>query len=191
MVHEGSAFDISLKILKFYCVYKPVNNKFIQARAIFFQSFIVLHFLVASIYRAFFVTNFDDFIVAIIYVIFSVNLTFKLVTFMIYQRDILKMIEELESLDLQIEKEVVRKDNKSILSLMLNLLVSDLIIGFCLSLSILFLRTKKNFTIPLLYYPENEVAYYLLFALHYFQIYGIGSISHGKSFLLKLFKIFE
>lgn len=180
MALEGSAFNISLRILKFYCVYKPVSVERNVARAVFFQSFIVLHFLVASIYRAFFVTNFDDFIVAIVYVIFSVNLTFKLVTFMIYQRDILDMIEELESMDLRIEKEIVREENKSILQLMLKLAVSDLLIGFSLSLSILFLSTKKIFTIPLIYYPDNELAYYILFALHYFQIIGISSISHGE-----------
>lgn len=180
MVSEGSAFYYSLRILKFYCVYNPVITKCVIARAIFFQLFIVLHFLIASIYRAFFVTNFNDFIVAIVYVIFSLNLSFKLLIFMIYQRDILNLVEEVERFDLAINKDVVKKENKSILSLMMKLLVSDLSIGFSLSLSILFLSEKNIFTIPMFYYPENSVAYYLLFAVHYFQIIGIGSIAHGE-----------
>lgn len=177
---DASAFNISLKILKFYSVFTPKITKAVIKRAIFFQSFIVLHFLLASIYRAIIVKNFDDFIVAIVYVIFSVILTFKLMTFMINQCEIIKMVKELEHLDLKMDIKVVKMENKSISALMMKLLISDLTIGFSLSLSILLLSREKIFTIPMFYYPTNAVFYYLLFGLHYFQIIGIGSISHGE-----------
>lgn len=107
---------------------------------------------------------------------------------MFYQRDIIELIGELESIDMAMEnKEVIEKENKSILSLMMKLLVSDLVIGFSLSLSILLLSEKKIFTIPMLYHPNNAVVYYLIFALHYLQIIGIGSVSHGK----KIFFFFD
>lgn len=99
---------------------------------------------------------------------------------MIYQCDIIEMVADFEKMDAEIEKKVVREENGRILSLMAKLLSSDWLIGFTLSMTSLFLSTKKKFTIPMLYNPQSDAIYYGLFVVHYFQIIGIGTISHGE-----------
>ncbi|KAG5671107.1 hypothetical protein PVAND_001321 [Polypedilum vanderplanki] len=188
---NGSVFAISLKILGVYGIYQPKITQFSILRGIFFFSFIILQFLTASIYRTFLVKNFREFIVAIVYVIFSVNLTVKLVSFMRNQKEIMDLVDEVESLDEMVDTKILKKKKSNILKGLALLLGSDFSTGLLLSLSILFLSNKKSFTIPLFYYPESSVGYYSMFAIHYLQIYGLGSIAHGVEmvpiiFLLKM-----
>lgn len=184
---NGSVFAISLRILGVYGIYQPKITLFSILRGIFFFSFIVLQFLTASIYRTFLVKSFNEFIVAIVYVIFSVNLTTKLVSFMRNQKGILDLINEIESLDEMVDVKLLKEKKKKILKGLVLLLCSDFFLGFCLSLSILLCSKKKIFTIPLLYYPESNVGYYIMFGIHYLQIYGLGSIAHGVEMIPIIF----
>lgn len=175
---NGSAFKISLGILKFYGVYQPVVTKWCIRRAIFMISFVNLQFLIASFINMFYIKNFDELIVAVTYVIFSLNLTFKLISFKLMEKKVIELVNELEDND-QNDPEII-KGNQKILKFMGSLLMSDLMIGLSLSLSIIFFSTKKIFTVPQLYNPENDVTYYTMFVIHYFEIVGIGSMSHGE-----------
>lgn len=176
-----SAFELSLNILKFYGIYQvnPTTGSVTQGILMF--TFIVLQFLIASIYRFSEITDLNDFIIGVIYVIFSVNLTIRLMGFLTNQKVLIDLIEEIEALDNDIDANAIKAENEKILKINKLLLTSDLSIGFNLSMSILMLSKDQIFTIPLLYYPECTEAYYMMFIIHYIQIIGIGSISFGKS----------
>lgn len=175
---NGSAFKISLGVLKFYGIYQPEITKWSIRRGIFMISFINLQFLIASLINVFYIKNFDELIVAVTYVIFSLNLTFRLISFKLMEKEVIDLINELDDNDHD-EPEII-KGNRGIIKLMGSLLVSDLSIGLSLTLSIVFLATKKIFTVPQLYYPENDVIYRMMFVVHYLEIVGIGSMSHGE-----------
>lgn len=185
---KESAFRFSFEILKFFGVYQPVSTKWTIRRAILFLSFVVLNFLVASIYRILFVTNFNEFICALTYVIFSVNLTFKLFNFKTNQNEILKLIEDLERMDKELKENCVRNWTKRILLFMSILVSTEVILGLVLSFSIILLSNEKIFTIPQIYHPDNNYAYGVVFVLHLLQIIGIGTISQGNN--LKKYVIF-
>lgn len=180
MVRKGSAFSLSLDLLDFYGIYQTTPTKASIIRGIVMFSFIVLQFLVASFYRFSLVNGLNDFIISVIYVIFSVNLTVKLMSFMRNQDKIIQLIEQIEALDNGIDARAIEEEDKGILKINSLLLFSDLSIGFNLSMSILLLSKENIFTIPLLYYPSCNEAYYMMFAIHYIQILGIGSIAFGK-----------
>jgi hypothetical protein len=175
-----SAFDLSLNILKFYGIYQvnPSRISVIQGALMFI--FIVLQFLIASLYRFSEVSDLSDFIIGVIYVIFSVNLTIRLMSFITNQKKLIDLIEEIEALDDGIDSNAIKAENDKILKIHKLLLTSDLSIGFNLSMSILMLSNDQIFTIPLLYYPQCSEAYYMMFIIHYIQIIGIGSISFGN-----------
>lgn len=179
MKSSKSAFKLCLNILKFYGVYQIKPSKLVTFRAILMFTFIVLQFLTASLYRFSFVTDLNEFIYCVIYVIFSVNLTIKLMNFIRNHDHILQLIKEVEALDFGIDVKTVDNENQKIARINTFLLLSDLSIGFNLSMSILLLSREKVFTIPLLYYPNCTEAYYMMFGIHYVQIIGIGSISFG------------
>jgi hypothetical protein len=175
---NGSAFKISLGILKFYGVYQPVVSKWSVRRAIFFLSFVNLQFLVASLINIFSIKDFNELIVAVIYVIFCLNLTFRLICFKVLEKKVIELIDEIDGNDQDEPK--FTQGNMNILKFMGTLLGCDFLIGFILCLSIIIFSTKKAFTVPQLYNPENEIIYLIMFVIHYFQIMGIGSMAHGE-----------
>jgi hypothetical protein len=173
MKRRSGIFSHSLSILRFYGILQQKATKWSIRRGFFFFTFIVLQFVTASTYQLQFITNFNDFIIAIVYVIFSINLTIKIVIFAICEKNIIKLIEHIDA-------DHDTSVNNKILKFVMSLLVSDLTTGFVLSVSILLLSNGQKFTIPLLYYPTSENGYYTMFLIHYFQIFGIGSLAHGK-----------
>jgi hypothetical protein len=179
-INEGSVFGVSMNILKMYGVYQPEVTPKSIFRELFFVSFIVVQFLLASFYRIFLVEDFSELIMAVVYVIFSVNLAIKLASFMRNQKEIVALIDEIEQLDAMVDVKILEVERANILRVVYMLLGSDFCIGFCVSLSILVLSEEKVFTIPLLYYPETDVGYSVMFVVHFLQIYGLGSIAHGK-----------
>ena len=179
-----SAFELSLNILKFYGIYQVNPSTSSVIRGILMFTFIVLQFLIASFYRFSDVSDLNEFIIGVIYVIFSVNLTIRLMSFMTNHRELIELIEEIEALDNDIDANDIKDENEKILKINKLLLTSDLSIGFNLTMSILMFSKDQIFTIPLLYYPQCTEAYYMMFAIHYIQICGIGSISFGKKLYL-------
>lgn len=174
---KGSAFKISLGILKLYGIHQQKFTVKSIFRAVLLLSFVILQFFLASFIDIFFVETFKDFIVALIFVIFSSVIAFRLLSFSLMQNQVLELISEIEDND---EGQMMIEGTGKILKLMASLLSWDLLIGLSLSLSIIFFGGKKTFTIPQLFHPQNDVVYYFVFVLHYLQIIGIGSISHGK-----------
>lgn len=179
MTQQSSVFSLALKVLEFYGIYQPEATKWSIRRGIFMFFFIVLQFLCASIYRLFFVGDLNEFILAIVYVIFSANLTIKALSFVRNQEEILDIIDDLEILHSDVDSVKVKKDDEKIYKLVLGLLLSEVLIGFNLSLMILVMSNQKVYTIPLLYYPESNIGYYLMFFVHYLQIFGIGTLMQG------------
>lgn len=175
---KGSAFKISLCVLEIFGVYQPNITKWSIIRTILMLNFTIVQFLILSFIEIFYVKNFSELIVAAIYVIYSLNLTCRLVFFAVMQKKVIELINEIEENEKDQPK--FKENSKKILKFMGSLLASDLLIGLSLSLSIIFFGSKKSFTIPQLYYPDNDALYYTMFVVHYFQIIGIGSISHGE-----------
>ncbi|KAL7024630.1 hypothetical protein ACKWTF_013135 [Chironomus riparius] len=182
-----SAFELSLKIVKFYGIYQVNPSTLSVIRGLLMFSFIVLQFLIASLYRFSDVSDLNEFIVGVIYVIFSLNLAIKLMSFRMNQNQIIDLIEEIEALDNGIDTNMIKDENEKILKINTLLVTSEMSIGFNLSLSILMLSNEHIFTIPMLYYPKCDEAYYMLFAIHFLQIYGLGTISVGNFFFVKCY----
>lgn len=100
MESERSAFSLCLNILEFYGIHQTKSSKASRARGIVMFIFIVLQFLIASLYRFSFARDLNEFIISVIYIIFSVILTIKLMSFVRNQNNIIQLIKEIEALDI-------------------------------------------------------------------------------------------
>lgn len=171
-------FRLSFKAMNLYGFFLPENCKYrwkVYGNVVFL--FVHVQFVIASIYRLISIKNFDEFIVAILYVIFSVNLTLKIVNFMAKRNEILEIVEEFNDMERKINSNVVEKLYMDINKFVKQSFVMDACVGFSLSLTVLLLNHSKSFVIPVLYGTSNDFVYYALYLLQYIQVYGIGSSS--------------
>lgn len=188
-----SPFRVCFKILNFYGFILPADCKRRwKVYGLFCFCYIHVQFLLASIYRMCFVTNFDQFIIAVIYIIFSVNLLVKIVNFKWKESEIIGIMRDLEDIQAtQTDKDHVRALNREMENKISAFFLSEVSVGTILVIAILVFSNQKIFSIPLLYSTENGFGYYALFALHLVQMYAIGtsSIAVESLFTLSLMMI--
>lgn len=171
-------FRLSFKVLNFYGFYLQKNCKLRwKLFGAFAFCYINVQFMIASLFRLYNLKNFDDFLIAILYVIFSVNLTFKVVCFKLQQSEILEITEDFESLKTDENKEKIIRVEVKISNDIKKLFVLEVTVGTVLGITILALSQTKRFAIPLLYETSHEFGYYAVFAFHYIQVYAIGTLS--------------
>lgn len=182
-----SPFKLSFKVMNFYGFYLEENCKIrwkVYGFLVF--CFINIQFVLASLYRLFLLENIDDFIVSIVYVIFSVNLSFKVINFKWNQSEILKILEKCDELERKMDSNLVVKVHEEVEDFVKKSFVMDTSVGFILSLSVLALSHGKTFVIPVLYETDNDLLYYVLYAFHYVQVLGIGSSSVAVESILTI-----
>jgi hypothetical protein len=121
------------------------------------------------------VKKFDEFIIAIIYVIFSINLLFRLVSFKWREEGILEIIDDFDELADKFDSVAVKERVARITTIVKMLLLVDFSAGTVMGIAILLFSKNKFFLVPLLYSAESDWGYYVLFAFHYIQAYGLGT----------------
>jgi 7tm Odorant receptor len=171
-------FKLSFKAMNLYGFYLPDNCKLRWKFYGFLMfCFINVQFVLASIYPLFLLESIDDFILSMIYVIFSTSLTFKVISFKWNEGVILEIMKEFEELERMTDSNAVVKLHSDIREFVKKSFITDGIVGFMLSLTVLVFGKGKGFVIPVLFETQNDWLYYALFALQYVQVYGIGSSS--------------
>lgn len=171
-------FLLSFKVLNFYGFYLPESCKLRwKLFGVFAFCYINVQFLVASFFRLYNLKNFDDYLIAILYVIFSINLTFKVISFKMQQGKIMEIMEDFENLKTAENSKKMMLIDSKISNNIKKLFTLEVTVGTVLGISILVLSQEKRFAIPLLYETTHKVGYYVVYAFHYIQIYAIGTLS--------------
>jgi hypothetical protein len=171
-------FRLSFKAMEIYGYFLPENcssRRKIYGFLVF--SFVHVQFLVASFQRLYFLKDFDDFIVSVLYVIFSVNLSLKIINFVWNRQKIVEIVENFKDLESSMNSSDVAKLHEKIRKFVKGSFVMDSVVGFTLVLTILILSQTRAFLIPVLYGGSSDAEYYALYALNYVQVFGIGSSS--------------
>lgn len=171
-------FRLSFKVLNFYGFYLPENCK---TRWHFFGAFmfcyINIQLLTASLYRLYRMKSFDDFVFAALYLIYSANLTFKVVSFKWNQKEILEILNDLHEIEHQMDSSLMTKFHLKIHGIVKKLFLLEVVAGTIMGIAILTFSQKPRYAIPLLYEVDHKIGYYAVFAFHYMQIYAIGTSS--------------
>jgi hypothetical protein len=171
-------FRLSFKVMEIYGYFLPENcSSRRKIFGVFVFSFVHLQFVVASVQQLYFLKDFDDFIVSILYVIFSVNLSLKIINFAWNRQKIIDIVKKFEELEISMDSSEVAKVQADIRKFVKSSFVADSLIGFTLVLTVLVLNKTRAFVIPVLYGGSSDVEYYALYALNYIQVFGIGSSS--------------
>lgn len=183
----STPFKLPFKVMNFYGFYLPEGSKFRSKFCGFCAfSFINVQFMLASVYRLCLLKNFDDFLLEVLYAIFSFNLTFKVISFKWNENEILEVARDFQDLERKMNSNDVVKLHAEIKKSVKNLFMTDFAVGFVLCLAVLVLSNGRTFVIAVLYQTDNSSLYYVLFALHYVQILGIGTSSIAVESILTI-----
>lgn len=119
--------------------------------------------------------NLDDFMYAILFIIYSVNLTFKVVSFKWNQARILEIVENLREIEEKFDSQKTNTVNLKIKNTIKVLLIFEIVAGTIMGIAIVLLSSDNRFVIPLLYKANGDAGYYTIFIFHYLQVYAIGT----------------
>jgi 7tm Odorant receptor len=126
---------------------------------------VIVHYVVASVYRLCLLNNYNEILLPILHTIFSINLLLKIISFKWNESEIIDIMKSFEKLEAKMNKLPVLERHIGIRKFTRVFLMMDVTVVLSLASSIFIFSKENNFILPRLYQPSNIYEYYVLFAL--------------------------